>query len=29
MVIEMVEGLQFEELQRMTGAPLAMKGRDR
>jgi len=28
-VLEMVEGLTFEELQRMTGAPLARIGRDR
>jgi 3-oxoadipate CoA-transferase beta subunit len=28
-VVEMVEGLTFEELQRMTGAPLARIGRDR
>ncbi len=27
-VIEMVEGLEFAELQRMTGAPLAMKGKE-
>jgi len=29
MVIEMVEGLEFSELQRMTGVPLAMKGMQR
>jgi 3-oxoadipate CoA-transferase beta subunit len=29
MVIEMVEGLEFNELQRMTGVPLAMKGMQR
>ena len=29
MVVEMVEGLEFNELQRMTGAPLAMKGTER
>ena len=28
-VVEMVEGLEFNELQRMTGAPLAMKGMQR
>ena len=28
-VVEMVEGLEFDELQRMTAAPLAMKGRER
>jgi 3-oxoadipate CoA-transferase beta subunit len=27
-VIEMVEGLEFAELQRMTGAPLVMKGKE-
>jgi 3-oxoadipate CoA-transferase beta subunit len=27
-VIEIVEGLEFAELQRMTGAPLAMKGKE-
>ena len=29
MVVEMVAGLEFNELQRMTGAPLAMKGTER
>ncbi|HEV8096004.1 MAG TPA: 3-oxoacid CoA-transferase subunit B [Burkholderiales bacterium] len=28
-VVEMVEGLEFNELQRMTGAPLAIKGMER
>ena len=28
-VVEMVEGLEFNELQRMTGAPLAIKGIER
>ena len=28
-VVEMAEGLEFNELQRMTGAPLAMKGTER
>ena len=28
-VVEMVAGLEFNELQRMTGAPLAMKGKER
>ena len=28
-VVEMVEGLEFNELQRMTGAPLVMKGMER
>ena len=28
-VVEMVEGLDFNELQRMTGAPLAMRGKER
>ena len=28
-VVEMVEGLEIKELQRMTGAPLAMKGMER
>ena len=27
-VLEMVPGLEFDELQRMTGAPLALKGRE-